>query len=542
MKIFFGENNKFYLCVHVSEHGIEAEESEDKMSEVGMKPSKRKRTVIPRIKVNARDVRSSLLTDLIKFYSEDSNASVVSETSSIPLNCGPACDGDDLAGFGSPECNDSSDGVSSTVISLPSDHFQSNTALDLFSNHSFNDSGDEIVSYERNDSNGLLHQVSGVSVENLKASLLAIVSVHNASDALLNHLLKRDQLLFDGQSVSPWAVKKQFEDFCSSYQCDRTLVEKGELILMIFRPLLVDIVKTSLSEMFEYAEKKLTTRDILMPKFAMNDQREVIVRLIVNTDGTAVCKTPTTSAWPLFFAIADLPPKPRQLFKNLVLGALFVGSGYPDIDVFFEHTQNELSVSEKLTFNEEELTITFEPILLVTDLIAKSKALKMKQFNGYYGCTLCTQRGIHLAYTHRYPHDHSFEMRSFDSHMRNIQELENGSVDKLRAELGPKEDCEFKTHGVKGRSKAFDVISNQPLSSPIDPMHQIFLGVAKDLLQHHYNKMDADHKAEINTFLEYVDLPKEFKNKVRSLEALASFKAKEVKFLLFYLSAIIFPP
>ena len=201
-----------------------------------------------------------------------------------------------------------------------------------------------------------------------------------------------------------------------------------------------------------------------------------------------------------------------------------------------------MSVSEKLTFIEEELTITFEPILLVTDLVAKSKVLKMKQFNGYYGCTLCTQRGIHLAYTHRYPHDHSFEMRSFDSHMRNIQELENGSIDKLRAELGPKEDCQVKTHGVKGRSKAFDVISNQPISSPIDPMHQIFLGVAKDLLQHHYNKMDADHKAEINSFLEYVDLPKEFKNNVRSLEALASFKAKEVKFLLFYLSAIIFPP
>ena len=74
---FFGENNKFCLCGHVSEHGIEAEESEDKMSKVGMKPSKRKRTVISRIKANARDVRSSLLNDLIKFYSEDSNASVV---------------------------------------------------------------------------------------------------------------------------------------------------------------------------------------------------------------------------------------------------------------------------------------------------------------------------------------------------------------------------------------------------------------------------------------------------------------------------------
>ena len=207
---FFGENNKFCLCGHVSEHGIEAEGPEDKKTEVVMKPSKRKRTVIPRIKVNARDVRSSLLTNLIKFFSEDSNVSVVSETSSIPLNCDLACEGDDLARFGSPEFNDSSDGVSSTVTSLPSDHFQSTTAPDLFSNHSFNDSGDEIVSYERNDSNGFLHQVSGFSVEKLKASLSAIVSVHNASDALLNDLLKRDQLLFDGRSVSPWAVENHF--------------------------------------------------------------------------------------------------------------------------------------------------------------------------------------------------------------------------------------------------------------------------------------------------------------------------------------------
>ena len=143
--------------------------------------------------------------------------------------------------------------------------------------------------------------------------------------------------------------------------------------------------------------------------------------------------------------------------------------------MFFEHIQNEFSVSEKLTFNEEELTISFEPIVFVTDLIAKSNVLKMKQFNGYYGCTLCTQRGIHLAYTHQYPHDHSFEIRSFDSHMGNIQELENGSIDKLRAEVGPKEDCEVKTHGVKGRIKVFDVISINPFRLQLTQCTKFFL-------------------------------------------------------------------
>ena len=188
------------------------------------------------------------------------------------------------------------------------------------------------------------------------------------------------------------------------------------------------------------------------------------------------------------------------------------------------------------------MIVTFEPILLVADLIAKSKVLKMKQCNFFYECTLCNQRGIHVAGSHRNPHDESFEMRSFDAHMQNIQELERGSVDELRVELGRKADCEIKTLGVKGRSKAFNLISNQPLSSPVDPMHQLFLGVAKDILLHHYERMRPEHKTEIKIFFDSLDLPKEFKNSLQKLDSLSNFKAKEVKIMLLYLSPIIFPP
>ena len=219
-----------------------------------------------------------------------------------------------------------------------------------------------------------------------------------------------------------------------------------------------------------------------------------------------------------------------------------VGSGYPDFDIVFEHIKQELSVTEKIIFNGDDLLVTFEPFLLVTDLIAKSNVLKMKQCNGFYGCTLCNQRGIQVAGSKRYPHDESFQMHSFDAHMQNIQELERGSVDELRVELGRKADCEIKTLGVKGRSKAFDLISNQPHSSPVDPMHQLFLGVAKDILLHHYERMRPEHKTEINFFIESLGLPKQFKNSLRKFDSLSNFKAKEVKFMLLYLSPIIFPP
>ena len=64
-------------------------------------------------------MRSSSLSELIKFFSQDSNDTASSETSSIPLNCGPACDEVDLAGFEGPELNDSSDGVGSTISFWP---------------------------------------------------------------------------------------------------------------------------------------------------------------------------------------------------------------------------------------------------------------------------------------------------------------------------------------------------------------------------------------------------------------------------------------
>ena len=85
----------------------------------------------------------------------------------------------------------------------------------MFGNFSATKSDSENEEKDDNDQTVLLTEVPGASKEKPKASLLAIVSVHNGSDSLLNDLLKRDQLLFGGQTVSPWAVRKQFEEFCT---------------------------------------------------------------------------------------------------------------------------------------------------------------------------------------------------------------------------------------------------------------------------------------------------------------------------------------
>ena len=80
---------------------------------------------------------------------------------------------------------------------------------------------------------------------------------------------------------------------------------------------------------------------------------------------------------------------------------------------------------------------------------------------------------------------------------------------------------------MKSRSNDFELVSNQPVLSSSDPMHQIYLGVAKDLLPYHHNEMDQHPKAEISSYFESLGLPKEFIYTIRSLEILNIFKAKD---------------
>ena len=177
----------------------------------------------------------------------------------------------------------------------------------------------------------------------------------------------------------------------------------------------------------------------------------------------------------------------------MVLACLFVGHGYPNFDIFFNHIEQELSEPKHILLQCKRLCIIFKPILSSGDLVEKSKVLKIKRCNSFYGCTLCKQKGVLNGGIHRYPNDEEFVMRSYEPHMINLIELEKRSDDEILPKSHLKADIELRTKGVQGRSKIFTLISNQPLSSTVDPMHQLFLGVTKDLLGHFY---DDDHKSE----------------------------------------------
>ena len=66
--------------------------------------------------------------------------------------------------------------------------------------------------------------------------------------------------------------------------------------------------------MLSYSRNKNIAEDIFMPDLQIVDGK-ILIRLIVNTDGALVAKSPPSSAWPLFIAVADLPPRKDRLFK-----------------------------------------------------------------------------------------------------------------------------------------------------------------------------------------------------------------------------------
>ena len=142
-----------------------------------------------------------------------------------------------------------------------------------------------------------LNQVSDASPTNLAASLITLVSKHDASDSLLNDLLKRDQFVIGERAVSLWFVQKQLNDLYSKFVSSKLGVHDGEIILIKFRPLFIEIVLMSFSEIF-------------MPHLPRVDGK-ILIGLIVNTDGALVAKSPPSSAWPLLIAVANLPPRKR---------------------------------------------------------------------------------------------------------------------------------------------------------------------------------------------------------------------------------------
>ena len=472
----FGVGNCDCLCGHSDLH---AKNSEKNLTQI-----KKFRRSLPRIQVVEEKSSTNELQSFIQFFDEGSNLSIQSfEDDEINQVLVPNVLSDDSFEFlpqykEVEELDQTEEEILPSREDASSDENLSNSDEDV-GNFSGETSQQAVTTLQQHKEK--ISEMIPVSSGNLAASLLSIVAQYNGPDLLLIDLLKRDQALFGSNCVAPRTLLKQLKQEAETLVHSKKIIDEGEIVFLNFRVTLCEIVEQNFSKIVSYAENKISGTDIRLPQLKI-DNDFVEIRLVINCDGASVSKSPATSAWPLFIAIADLPPILRQSFKNIALAALFVGVGHPNFNDIFDYLKTELAVVEKVRFQNRSIKVKFCPLFFLSDLTGKSKVLNMKQCNGYYGCTICKQRGYHKNGAHFYPHDEKIELRSLDSYLDNLRALEDGSQERLKAKHGRYSDFEILTQGVKGRSSIFSVIPNQPLTSPIDVMHQLMLGVSKDLL------------------------------------------------------------
>ena len=193
----------------------------------------------------------------------------------------------------------------------------------------------------------------------------------------------------------------------------------------------------------------------------------------VNTDGVAIFNSSRKkSLWPILVTINDLPINTRFDKKNVLVAGYWMSEIEVEIDLFFEPFLEELNdlYINGIDINNDNYKVVVACCCL--DSVARAKFLKIKQFNGLYGCTICLQKSSNS----RYPYKEQISLRTYDHYKECIRNL-----DELQLNERNKEDSIM---GVKGLTVMASCPRFDPIVQvPVDSMHNVFLGVTKLLIK-----------------------------------------------------------
>lgn len=254
------------------------------------------------------------------------------------------------------------------------------------------------------------------------------------------------------------------------------------------------------------------------------------------TDGVSVFNISNKfSIWPLYLVVNELSYKKRVKKENIILAGLWFGKKKPKANTFLApfHTKMGDFYQNGHMFNRPN----GQPILVkgvvlcgTCDMPAKSTFLRIKQFNGYYSCPRCLQRGEQFEGTtvHVYRYTPNAPLRSNDS----VEE--HGRVAIASG---------FACYGVKGISLLYRMVSNLIRSTGIDAMHGIFSGQGKALLHYWFSSdyknsdFSLHHLVDsVNARLKQFKVPSFLNKFPQSVSDLSSWKSLDFKVWLLYYS------
>lgn len=188
---------------------------------------------------------------------------------------------------------------------------------------------------------------------------------------------RTDEMIEKGTFFLIFNLKSQIEDLLKT--CKKILLENLDKIAQRQTGVLRDITD---GHLIRAAREKLGC--------ASHD-----LTASVSTDGSSVFKSSKASIWPIHVVINELPVIAR--WQNTLLGGLWFGSGKPDMFLYLNAFVAQFNKIEKVVWEcfrtGRVLSSKVYALCCVADAPARAAVLNRKQFNGYFGCPWCYQRG-----------------------------------------------------------------------------------------------------------------------------------------------------
>ena len=308
-----------------------------------------------------------------------------------------------------------------------------------------------------------------VTEQNFVTAIHSICAKHGTSDQELKDWLALMKTAFPNSYVASFRKVKSMYHVPAKFQenCLKKC-ESGQFWFLDFKSELLKILSPNWDSIEKYSKLWKKETDINVKPCIINENRTVYISLIMNSDGVRFVKSSPVQLWPVWFAVANLPPALRCSFKNIILGALWYGFCKPDWNGVFGYLSLFFPITTNLELKNVRFKVVVRLVLLVADIPAKASILNMHHHLAKYACTLChieTQLEDRIRY---FPYK-KFPMRTIEGHAEDVQQIQRENLNSIR--------------GIKGPSILFELIPNLPLTAPYDCMHQVYLGVTKVLLQ-----------------------------------------------------------
>ncbi|KAK3928337.1 Cathepsin S [Frankliniella fusca] len=247
------------------------------------------------------------------------------------------------------------------------------------------------------------------------------------------------------------------------------------------------------------------------------------------TDGAALYSSSSTSVWPLYLNINELPYVERYKKDNLLVPAIWVGPVKPPGSLLVSAVYPDLNLLQSgVNFEvdgKENINLKGIVICGTGDTPGRSIMLNIVQFNGASSCQVCEDEGEPRFMC---PGVRLFPYQPTDT-------LIPRTLEKMEA-YGKQGTEENPCVGVKGPCALSKVMPDFLTGTGIDSMHQLFGGVTKKITSKFLSTKGADKKFSVAEHYKLLDErlmsikpPAHVPRAPRPLKEVMSWKMNELK-------------